>query len=292
MQVYQWKLLNHVARDHGMTLKPAHLSYKCTVCTATFGMYKQFENHVYSAHSVVAKRVVDKKSTQSPRSQANDTLLKPLKINDEITIIPQPARPRPGPASRTGAISAAMQLKHEKVYACERCEATYDGPLGYTQYIGHIKRRHLRRCNVKLCKLEECPTCRERHTTQSILDFIDDHKAGVDVIELSDDEVVIAGQGRNEITITKVPCAPGPKRFKHKLQQRNNVQVIELEDSPVKPKNVDENSRENGEDSLTAVKERLRRRKSLEISQVDSECSSLQVGEDLQAKKRRRLENE
>lgn len=77
-----------------MTLKPAHLSYKCTVCTATFGMYKQFENHVYSAHSVVAKRVMDKKSaspqTSSNSSTAkNDSLLKPLKINDEITIIPQ-----------------------------------------------------------------------------------------------------------------------------------------------------------------------------------------------------------
>ena len=94
LQVYQWKLLNHVARDHGMTLKPAHLSYKCTVCTATFGMYKQFENHVYSAHSVVAKRVMDKKNApSSPSSRSNDSLLKPLKINDEITIIPQPAKP-------------------------------------------------------------------------------------------------------------------------------------------------------------------------------------------------------
>lgn len=90
-QVYQWKLLNHVARDHNMTLKPAHLSYKCTVCTATFGMYKQFENHVYSAHSVVAKRVMDKKGS-GPSPSKNDTLLKPLKINDEITIIPQPTK--------------------------------------------------------------------------------------------------------------------------------------------------------------------------------------------------------
>ncbi|XP_011501373.1 PREDICTED: LOW QUALITY PROTEIN: uncharacterized protein LOC105365017 [Ceratosolen solmsi marchali] len=105
-RVYQWKLLNHVARDHGMTLKPAHLSYKCTVCTATFGMYKQFENHVYSAHSVVAKRVMDKKSSapSSPSSRSNDSLLKPLKINDEITIIPQPAKPTTrsgGPQGRT-----------------------------------------------------------------------------------------------------------------------------------------------------------------------------------------------
>ena len=56
VQVYQWKLLNHVAKDHGKTLKPAHLSYKCTVCTATFGQYKLFENHVYTAHSGVAKK--------------------------------------------------------------------------------------------------------------------------------------------------------------------------------------------------------------------------------------------
>ncbi|XP_053617528.1 MOG interacting and ectopic P-granules protein 1-like [Plodia interpunctella] len=92
-RVYQWKLLNHVSRDHNMTLKPAHLSYKCTVCTATFGMYKQFENHVYSAHSVVAKRVMDKTKTSTPsKAMDSDSLLKPLKISDEITIIPQPAK--------------------------------------------------------------------------------------------------------------------------------------------------------------------------------------------------------
>lgn len=92
-RVYQWKLLNHVSRDHNMTLKPAHLSYKCTVCTATFGMYKQFENHVYSAHSVVAKRVMDKSKSSTPSKPLDsDPLLKPLKISDEITIIPQPAK--------------------------------------------------------------------------------------------------------------------------------------------------------------------------------------------------------
>ncbi|XP_044252682.1 MOG interacting and ectopic P-granules protein 1 isoform X3 [Tribolium madens] len=105
-RVYQWKLLNHVARDHNMTLKPAHLSYKCTVCTATFGMYKQFENHVYSAHSVVAKRVMDKKN-----SSKNDQMMKPLKINDEITIIPQPAKAATtskegSPSSSTGSTNS------------------------------------------------------------------------------------------------------------------------------------------------------------------------------------------
>ncbi|XP_002067847.3 uncharacterized protein LOC6645147 [Drosophila willistoni] len=114
-RMYQWKLLNHVSRDHHMTLKPAHLSYKCTVCTATFGMYKQFETHVYTAHSTVARKAMDSKKNSSGSSSsaqssgggsgsglsrnslgaANDSLLKPLKINDEITIIPQPAsKPR------------------------------------------------------------------------------------------------------------------------------------------------------------------------------------------------------
>lgn len=116
-RVYQWKLLNHVARDHSMTLKPAHLSYKCTVCTATFGMYKQFENHVYSAHSVVAKRVMDKKgtttttttttsSTTSKSTSSSSDQLKPLKINDEITIIPQPAK--------SSTLSSSANGKEEK----------------------------------------------------------------------------------------------------------------------------------------------------------------------------------
>ncbi|XP_021959893.1 MOG interacting and ectopic P-granules protein 1 isoform X3 [Folsomia candida] len=107
-KVYQWKLLAHVAKDHNVTLKPAHLSYKCTVCTATFGMYKLFESHVYSAHSVTKnaprqERRVPQQMQQgkmggglqvTPRSMpvnsAQNNSYKPLKINDEITIIPQP----------------------------------------------------------------------------------------------------------------------------------------------------------------------------------------------------------
>lgn len=92
-----------------MTLKPAHLSYKCTVCTATFGMYKQFESHVYSAHSVVAKRVMDKKGPSG--SGGKNDVLKPLKINDEITIIPQPAAKPNGAGSSKGDISSTSGLR-------------------------------------------------------------------------------------------------------------------------------------------------------------------------------------
>lgn len=47
---YQSRLLDHISSDHKVTLKPAGLSYKCTLCTASFVSYKQFEKHVYSKH--------------------------------------------------------------------------------------------------------------------------------------------------------------------------------------------------------------------------------------------------
>jgi len=96
-------------------------------------MYKQFENHVYTAHSVVAKRVMEKKpgsgsggsgssgqgvagrasAVQRPAASApqGESLLKPLKINDEITIIPQPARARPGSTGRPSPSPAHVQTK-------------------------------------------------------------------------------------------------------------------------------------------------------------------------------------
>ncbi|CAL4078858.1 unnamed protein product, partial [Meganyctiphanes norvegica] len=89
-KVFQWKLLNHVSRDHKMTLKPAHLSYKCTVCTATFNMYRLFENHVYSAHSVVNKNKGEGSKKQSSSvTSGSGSADSPLKITDEISIIPQ-----------------------------------------------------------------------------------------------------------------------------------------------------------------------------------------------------------
>lgn len=83
-RVYQWKLLNHVSRDHSMSLKPAHLSYKCTVCTATFGMYKQFENHVYSAHSNVAKNSNKKPVGNQPTASSSTSITSTSKVNNLI----------------------------------------------------------------------------------------------------------------------------------------------------------------------------------------------------------------
>lgn len=57
---------------HKITLRPAHLSYKCTVCSATFNLYRLFESHVYMVHSGSVKRTTDNDVNQlnkKPRTQ-------------------------------------------------------------------------------------------------------------------------------------------------------------------------------------------------------------------------------
>ena len=73
-------------------LKPAHLSYKCTVCTATFGQYKLFENHVYTAHSGGARKGGTSGGSSGQRASGSSQTTnprQPIKVSDEITIIPQ-----------------------------------------------------------------------------------------------------------------------------------------------------------------------------------------------------------
>ncbi|XP_074603955.1 uncharacterized protein LOC141857360 [Brevipalpus obovatus] len=53
------KLVAHMNQVHRITLRPALLSYKCTVCSATFNLYRLFENHVYMVHSGSVKRQLD-----------------------------------------------------------------------------------------------------------------------------------------------------------------------------------------------------------------------------------------
>ncbi|CAL1299580.1 unnamed protein product [Larinioides sclopetarius] len=71
-RVYASKLVSHMNQVHKITLKPAHLSYKCTVCSATFNLYRLFENHVYLVHSGAAKRSADGRSSPSKRMKSLD----------------------------------------------------------------------------------------------------------------------------------------------------------------------------------------------------------------------------
>lgn len=52
-RVYASKFVNHMTQVHKIMLKLAHLSYKCIVCSATFNLYRLFENHVYLMHSAI-----------------------------------------------------------------------------------------------------------------------------------------------------------------------------------------------------------------------------------------------
>ncbi|KAF8786880.1 MOG interacting and ectopic P-granules protein 1 like protein [Argiope bruennichi] len=71
-RVFGSKLVSHMNVVHKLTLKPAHLSYKCTVCSATFNLYRLFENHVYLVHSGAAKRSADGRSSPSKKMKSLD----------------------------------------------------------------------------------------------------------------------------------------------------------------------------------------------------------------------------
>ncbi|XP_015907722.1 MOG interacting and ectopic P-granules protein 1 [Parasteatoda tepidariorum] len=111
--VFTYKLVSHMTQVHKVTLKPAHLSYKCTVCTATFTLYRLFESHVYNVHSGSAKR-----SAEEPPAEP-----------------PPPKRPYEGPRK------------------CKEC--------GYvTENLqDHIINKHMKKCKVKLCRIEKCKKC-------------------------------------------------------------------------------------------------------------------------------------
>ena len=70
-------------------MKPAHLSYKCTVCTASFEQYQRFENHVYTAHSGGAKRenATGASTGSTAAGLSQNSSKQPIDVSDEITII-------------------------------------------------------------------------------------------------------------------------------------------------------------------------------------------------------------
>lgn len=96
---------------------------------------------MYSAHSTVAKKATDGGSAGSNRKSASSTsasaggsgvgggsgsktgesLLKPLKINDEITIIPQPAHSRlsRGGGGGGGNMNSDVIGKYNFFFFCE-----------------------------------------------------------------------------------------------------------------------------------------------------------------------------
>merc|ERR1712241_326188 len=129
-KVYQWKLLNHVAKDHLKVLKPAHLSYKCTDCTATFGQYKLFENHVYTVHSGAKRGNGSSSSGNKPTGSSQTNPKQPIKVSDEITIIPQKKNtPNSSNTSNKSGMSWTSSLVAAQAAAAKRkSEASKEDP--------------------------------------------------------------------------------------------------------------------------------------------------------------------
>lgn len=181
-KVFLWKLVVHMAKDHKMTLKPAHLSYKCTVCSATFNMYRLFETHVYEEHSTVAKRVLDGQKSYTPSSSLQSL---GLTNKSKVTITPTSASASSSSSSAPSATprkttttttttttSATTTTSVEKstevtvvdeerclspnIRSCVECGIEFQRP---SNCIRHWEKTHLKPCQVKLCRVDKCEQC-------------------------------------------------------------------------------------------------------------------------------------
>lgn len=132
-RVFVWKLLVHMAKDHKMILKPAHLSYKCTVCSATFTMYRLFENHVYEAHSTVAKKVLDK-----PEAQKSSTA--------------SPASATVPGTSALAASSSSSPSSPQGKHWCTACKVRFN-PVPCVHSWKKV-------CAFRSCRTDRCEKCR------------------------------------------------------------------------------------------------------------------------------------
>lgn len=166
-RVYVCKLVSHMNQVHKIALKPAHLSYKCTVCTATFNLYKLFETHVYMFHSGSVKRPAEDASSDPPKKKFQSVRAAEL------------SKSRPGPASKTGKTEKKKLGEDEnktEILAADEDDATEEPPgeaevrvLDYEvcfycgikarKLLTHMKVRHTRKCCVKMCRIEKCERC-------------------------------------------------------------------------------------------------------------------------------------
>ncbi|XP_013779522.1 uncharacterized protein LOC106463965 isoform X1 [Limulus polyphemus] len=124
-RVYVCKLVAHMNQVHKIMLKPAHLSYKCTVCTATFNLYKLFENHVYVVHSgSVKRRAEDGSSNQPSKKRAGDRSTKTVTSKANPRLKSKKATPsvRMGAGNGKSKVSAASgEAPNGKERKCGDC---------------------------------------------------------------------------------------------------------------------------------------------------------------------------
>ncbi|KAH6921414.1 hypothetical protein HPB50_000020 [Hyalomma asiaticum] len=163
------KLVAHMTKMHRVVLKPAHLSYKCTVCAETFKLYKLFEHHVYTAHSGAMKRTSDAPADNRPAKrpfpakQASACATAETKPKSKGTTSVQ-EKPAPQPSlsesseaegvDPTDAVAATEgQAKPQMRTRCATCDENVD------DFAEHLKEKHMQDCHVRVCHIEKCDQC-------------------------------------------------------------------------------------------------------------------------------------
>lgn len=177
-RIYASKLVAHMSQVHRVVLKPAHLSYKCTVCTATFNLYKLFETHVYTVHSGAMKRSSSTAASEErpakrptvappsvPAAPVKPAILSksaPKPEPKEATSVPvkQPVpkpvaapAPPPDPVEEAPTVGEAPAADPELGSWCAACKEDVE------DLASHLKEKHMRRCRVRVCHIEKCDRC-------------------------------------------------------------------------------------------------------------------------------------
>ncbi|XP_064467035.1 MOG interacting and ectopic P-granules protein 1-like [Ornithodoros turicata] len=153
-RIYASKLVAHMSQVHRVVLKPAHLSYKCTVCTATFNLYKLFETHVYTVHSGAMKRssssADDARSAKRQHVEPGKSVVKSAKVPEQAVAKEVPSTVKIVPISTKEEKKEVEDLPSEY---CNTCKVEVD------DLESHLKEKHIRPCRVRVCHIEKCDRC-------------------------------------------------------------------------------------------------------------------------------------
>lgn len=169
-RVYAAKLVAHMGQVHRVALKPAHLSYKCTVCTETFNLYRLFETHVYTVHGGGLKRPSpasssDDKPAKRPvtAKRASDRATTKTKQESEgsngISAKSAPKSPTSGSSETEEeyvtkvAVAPAEPADPQMGTRCATCEEDVE------DLREHMKEKHVKDCYVRVCHIEKCDHC-------------------------------------------------------------------------------------------------------------------------------------
>lgn len=160
-RIYASKLVAHMSQVHRVVLKPAHLSYKCTVCTATFNLYKLFETHVYTVHSGAMKRssssTDDARSAKRQHTEPGKSVIKSGKTSEQTAAAKEVIQPVKTLSLSTKEDNLTREEKKEvsedSLDFCVACKSEVE------DLAVHLKEKHIRPCRVRICHIEKCDRC-------------------------------------------------------------------------------------------------------------------------------------